>query len=89
MYRKIGSLLLLQLFLFYIFSCTSTRYLTNEELLEDNEISVLHVNTKDGQQLKLKDPMIEGKILTGDLEGVTFTEIDRRGDKLHPSLFPC
>jgi hypothetical protein len=76
MFRKIVSLVVLFTFIFYLISCTSTRYLTNEELTEDSEISVLHVKTKDGQQLKLNEPMIEGKLLSGYLEGVTYTEID-------------
>ena len=76
MFRKIVSLAITITFIFYLFSCTSTRYLTNEELSEESEISVLHVKTKDGQQLKLNEPIIEGRVLSGYLEGVTYTEID-------------
>ena len=76
MFRKIVSLIISITFIFYLISCTSTRYLSNEELSQEEEISVLHVTTKDGKQLTLNDPILEDKVLTGYLEGVTFTEID-------------
>ena len=64
MYRKNTSVVVLLMFLSYLFACASTRYLTKEELSQESEISAVHVTTKDGRQLKLDDPIIEGNILT-------------------------
>lgn len=76
MFRKIISILVLFACLVFLYSCPSTRYLTSKELSQEIEIAVLYVTTKDGQQFKLNEPMIAGKIFSGFLEGVTYTEID-------------
>jgi hypothetical protein len=81
MYRKLVFFIVLMSFFIYLAGCTSTRYLSKDELSEVKQESPVWITMADGTRYEMKEPKVEGSRLVGYIEGegyreISFSEID-------------
>ncbi len=79
MFKRCVSIILLLSFILYLVGCTTTRQITRQELKDQGKARSVWITTDDGKKFEVTDAEIKGNMLTGQVRGEGYKEIDLSG----------